>query len=175
MVLRNRRRYKAVVAAIALGTTGFIIIRTMGDSVEKEIGANLELLGEATVMKLDWDNYESYHPGRYYLSDVRRLKRLPHVIAVAPVVCLPRTKAAVRTIEWYPGLMGVDQYYWKTQTPRLRSGRLISASDVVGRRKVCVVGKDVVKHLFSGRDPTGKVVRVGHLSFQVIGVSLVHR
>ena len=37
LVLRNRRRYKVVIFAIALGTMGFIIIRTMGDSVERNI------------------------------------------------------------------------------------------------------------------------------------------
>ncbi len=50
LVLRNRRRYKAVMAGIAAGTAGFIIVQTVGDSVEKKMGEHLELLGEATVM-----------------------------------------------------------------------------------------------------------------------------
>lgn len=171
LVLRNRRRYKVVIFAIALGTMGFVIIRTMGDSVERNIGKNLELLGEATVMKADWDNNEdNYHPGQYYMKDVARLKRIPNVTAVAPVVSLSKIPAYFRNNEWQPGLAGIDHNYWKTQTPHVLSGRLISASDVVGRKQVCVLGKDVVKYLFDGGDPVGQVLRVGNLTFEVIGI-----
>ena len=38
LVLRNHRRYKAVITGIAVGTAGFIVIQTMGDSVEKKDG-----------------------------------------------------------------------------------------------------------------------------------------
>jgi putative ABC transport system permease protein len=169
LVLRNRRRYKAVIAGIALGTAGFIIIQTMGDSVEKKMGENLEILGEATVMKAYWEQDENYHPGEYYMRDVTALKQIPHMMAVAPLVSLPSVDAQFKNNEWSPGLFGVDHSYWLTQTPHLLRGRLISPSDVVGRRYVCVVGQDVVKYLFGHEDPVGTVIRVGNLGFEVIG------
>jgi len=157
-------------AAIAFGTAGFIIVRTMGDSVEFKVAENLELLGEATVIKAHWENHDSYHPGQYYMRDVVRLRKLPHVTAVAPVVGLPEIDAYVRTNEWLPGLFGVDHAYWGTQTCSLLKGRLIGPSDVVGRRTVCVLGREVVKYLFHSEDPVGRVIRVGSASFEVIGV-----
>ena len=169
LVLRNRRRYKAVLAGIAVGTAGFIVIQTMGQSVEKKMGEHLDVLGEATVMRAYWDLEENYHPGQFYTSDVNRLKRIPHMMAVAPIVSLPAVDAQFHTTEWSPGLFGVDQSYWLTQTPHALQGRLIGPSDVVGRKYVCVLGKDVVSYLFSGVDPVGKVIRVGNLSFTVIG------
>jgi putative ABC transport system permease protein len=169
-VLRNRRRYKAVIAAIAFGTAGFIVIRTMGDSVESRLGENLELLGEATVMMADWDNHEeNVHPGRYYMRDVHDLRRLPHILAAAPIVTLPLVKVGYGVKEWYATVLGVDQAYWKTQTPKAKSGRLIGPSDVVGRKRVCVVGYDVVNHLFGGKDPVGHVIMVNNNSFRVVG------
>jgi len=170
LVLRNRRRYKAVVAAIAFGTAGFIMVRTMGDSVEKKVGENLELLGEATVMRAHWDNNDNYHPGKYYMRDVAKLRRLPHVMAVAPVVSLQQIEAYVRTTQWCPSLLGVDHSYWRTQTATLESGRLIGPSDVVGRRAVCVLGREVVKYLFDFKDPVGHSIKVGSSSFEVVGV-----
>ena len=170
LVLRNRRRYKAVVAAIAFGTAGFIMVRTMGDSVEVKVAENLELLGEATVMRAHWENHENYHPGQYYMRDVTQLRKIPHVVAVAPVVTLPEIEAYVKTTQWIPGLMGVDHAYWSTQTCTLEKGRLIGPSDVVGRRGVCVLGREAVKYLFGREDPVGRVIRVGSVSFEVIGV-----
>ncbi len=170
-VLRNRRRYKAVLAAIAFGTAGFIIIRTMGDSVEKRLGENLELLGEATVMLAEWDNCDdNQHPGQYYMKDVVRLKKIPDVVAVAPIVDLPASPATFRTTQWNPGITGVDQAYWKTQTCRVKEGRLIGPSDVVGRKRVCVLGQEVVENMFKEVDPIGQVIVVGGLGFRVVGI-----
>lgn len=170
LVLRNRRRYKAVMAGIAVGTAGFIVIQTMGDSVEKKMGEHLELLGEATVMKAHWENDENFHPGKYYMRDVAKLKQVPHLMAVAPVVSLPQIDVHFQTTQWSPGLFGVDHSFWRTQTPRLLYGRLIGPSDVVGRRTVCVLGQDVVKYLFKNPNPVGETIRVGNLSFEVIGI-----
>jgi putative ABC transport system permease protein len=169
LVLRNRRRYKAVIAGIAVGTAGFIVIQTMGDSVEKKMGENLELLGEATVMKAYWELEENYHPGEYFMRDVTQLRQIPHMMAVAPVVSLRAVDAWFRTTQWSPGLFGVDDSYWRTQTPHALSGRLIGPSDVVGRKHVCVLGQEVVKYLFGNENPVGTVVRLGNLSFEVIG------
>ncbi|MDQ7783517.1 MAG: ABC transporter permease [Desulfomonilaceae bacterium] len=171
LVLRNRRRYKAVIAAIAFGTAGFIIVRTMGSSVEGSLGEHLELLGEATVMRVHWDAYhDNFHPGKYDMRDVNRIRRIPDVMAVAPVVSLPHIKAYVGTTEWAPSITGVDQSYWRTQTPYLLHGRLIGPSDVVGRKRVCVLGQDVIKYLFDEPDPVGRKLRVGEITFTVIGV-----
>lgn len=170
LVLRNRRRYKAVMAGIALGTAGFIVIQTMGDSVEKKMGEHLELLGEATVIKAYWENDENLHPGQYYMRDVANLRKIPHIAAVAPIVSLPQIDAQFRTIQWSPGLYGVNHSYWQTQTPHLLRGRLISPSDVVARKTVCVLGQDVIKYLFPSEDPVGKIIRVGNLNFEVIGI-----
>jgi putative ABC transport system permease protein len=157
-------------AAIAFGTAGFIMVRTMGDSVEQKVAENLELLGEATVMKAHWENHENYHPGQYYMRDVAKLRKIPHVVAVAPVVALQEVEAYVSTNQWMPGLFGVDHAYWTTQTCTLEKGRLIGPSDVVGRRTVCVLGREVVKYLFDSKDPVGRVIRVGSASFEVVGV-----
>ncbi|AFM24292.1 ABC transporter permease [Desulfomonile tiedjei] len=169
LVLRNRRRYKAVIAGIAFGTAGFILIQTMGDSVEKKMGEHLELLGEATVIKAEYKNDLEFHPGEFVNSDVNNLKQLNDVIAVAPVVTLPKVEAYFQTTQWGPGLFGINHEYWMTQTCRLQSGRLIGPSDVVGRKPVVVLGQDVVKYLFKNVDPVGQVIRLGNLSFKVIG------
>lgn len=171
LVLRNRRRYKAVLAAIAFGTAGFIVVRTMGSSVEKGLAHHLELLGEATVMRIHWDAYQdNLHPGKYRPKDVQVLQKLPNVMAVAPIVSLPQVKAYAGTNEWVTSIVGVDSAYWKTQTASLASGRAIGPSDVVGRRRVCVLGSEVVKYLFDGADALGQELRIGEISFRVVGV-----
>ncbi len=159
-----------MIAGIAFGTAGFILIQTMGDSVEKKMGEHLELLGEATVIKAEYKNDATIaHPNEFTSNDIANLKRIPEVMAVAPVVSLPKIEAHFQTMRWGPALFGINHEYWMTQTCRLQSGRLISPSDVVGRKNVIVLGSDVVKFLFKNTDPIGQVLQVGNLTFTVIG------
>jgi putative ABC transport system permease protein len=171
LVLRNRTRYKAVLAGIAVGTAGFIVIQTVGDSVEKKLAVHLEILGHATIIKAEWEKKENHHPGAYDWRDVAQLRSLPHVVAVAPEVRSNIIKANVKNEEWLPELCGVDHAYWKIVKAYASSGRLIGPSDVVGRNKVCVVGKDVVKNLFNGKDPVGTRIQLANANFEVIGVA----
>jgi putative ABC transport system permease protein len=159
-----------VIIGIALGTAGFIIVQTMGDSVENKMGEHLELLGEATVMKAVWRNEDNYHPGEYTMSDVKKLRRIPNMMAVAPVVSIPSIEAFFRDNEWTPGLIGVDHEFWVTQSTQLKKGRLIGATDVFGRKNVCVLGEKVVKHIFGLESPLGQSLGVGSLKFEVIGL-----
>lgn len=50
------------------------------------------------------------------------------------------------------------------------SGRSITASDVDGTAKVCLLGQTVVQNLFGSEDPIGKMVRIRKVPFTVIGV-----
>lgn len=49
-------------------------------------------------------------------------------------------------------------------------GVFFNDEDVAKAENVCVLGKTVVRNLFSYRDPIGKTVRIGETSFRVIGV-----
>ena len=85
MVYRNRRRYRTVIIAIALGTVGFVLIRTLGQSVQGRVAGDLELIGEATVLTAWWEDRKTpLHLGEFLLRDAARLSELPHVVIVAP-------------------------------------------------------------------------------------------
>jgi putative ABC transport system permease protein len=51
------------------------------------------------------------------------------------------------------------------------SGRLFDDQDDHERRRVALLGPTVVRSLFGGVDPVGRVVRVGNVPFEVVGVT----
>ena len=67
-------------------------------------------------------------------------------------------------------MIGVDHEFWVTQSAQLKQGRLIGATDVFGRKNVCVLGENVVKHLFGGESPLGESLGIGSLKFEVVGL-----
>ncbi len=168
--MRNRRRYKAVMAGIAFGTAGFIIVQTVGDSVEHKISDNLEILGGATIITADWNVEQEYHPGQFQMRDVHGLKKIPHLVAVAPVVSLAGRQVSYRDARWTLPLIGIDQAYWQIQSAFAHRGRLIGPTDVVGRQRVCVLGTNAAHYLFGREEPVGKTIRLDNQSFLVVGL-----
>lgn len=172
MVLRNRRRYKTVLIAIAVGTIGFIIIRSLGDSVEKKVSDDLELIGEATVLSAMWEDRKNYHPGEYFDKDMDSLRRLKGVATVAPV----RSTGDMVTLHHGQNerkrtiLTAVNEEYWGTQSTPLEMGRLINDEDVRNMRKVCVIGSEIAGGVFRGVNPLGKNIVMNSYQYTVVGV-----
>ncbi len=54
---------------------------------------------------------------------------------------------------------------------KIARGRGFSAPDQKFRRNVCVIGQDVVDELFAGSDPIGEKLRLGQISYTVIGIA----
>lgn len=66
---------------------------------------------------------------------------------------------------------GVTPNIGKLTNFKIESGRGISQIDSDFRRNVCVVGQDIVDELFNGRNPIGDSIKLGQLSYEVIGVA----
>jgi putative ABC transport system permease protein len=173
-IYRNKRRYKGVVIGIALGLAGLVTVLTMGDSVESDLGSNLELLGAATIMKATWDfdRSERWHHGSYSQKDIDDLRQLSGVAGVTPVVWIGYAEASYGTVKATGvRLVGIEPaFHWICHVP-VASGRPISVEDVNGRRSVCVIGQNMLRKLFNGSpDALGKTVGVSGHQFRVVGI-----
>jgi putative ABC transport system permease protein len=173
-IYRNKRHYKGVVIGIALGLAGLVTVLTMGDSVESDLGSNLELLGAATIMKATWDfdRSERWHHGSYSQKDIDGLRQLPGVAGVTPVVWIGYAEASFGTVKAEGvRLLGVEPaFHWICHVP-VSTGRPISAEDVTGRKSVCVIGQNMLRKLFNGSpDALGKTIAISGHHFRVVGL-----
>jgi putative ABC transport system permease protein len=171
---RNKRRYKGVVIGIGLGLAGLVTVLTMGDSVESDVGSNLELLGCATIVKATWDfdRSQRWHHGSYSQKDIDDLRRVPGVAGATPVVWSWETEPVYGTNKATEvRLLGVEPaFHWICNAP-VSAGRPISVDDVTARKSVCVIGKNVRKKLFNGNvDPMGKRISLSGNQFSVVGI-----
>jgi len=170
MVFRNRRRYKFVIVAIAAGVSGIIVIVNVSDSVDRRIGEHLVILGGATIIDIERFDFDSPHPGEFYARDVKSLKRLPHVVEVAPVVSVDNIEAAVGSTRIMVRLAGVDASFWRTIMAHCRVGRLIEEGDVFSGSTYGVLGERIAGDFFGSGDPLGKTIQIDHVNITVIGV-----
>ncbi len=68
-----------------------------------------------------------------------------------------------------PILRGVWPGYQQVRDMPIEDGRFFTEPDVLHRSRCCVIGEDVVKALFPGRDPIGQPVYLGGARFTVVG------
>ncbi len=69
------------------------------------------------------------------------------------------------------GVKGIDQNFVTLNTVELLKGRQISEQDQTTKASVAVISEDVEKGLFPKGDSIGKVVQLGGLTVEVIGVA----
>ena len=169
LVFRNRRRYWSVSLAVACGVAGLIIVINLGDSVEKEMGRHLTILGRSTIVDLEIVDDGSQHPSSFTMGDVHRLKLIPHVMEVAPHVSLGNLEGSFNGESMVVEVTGVQPAFWNTIMASVLEGSLTNSSHERNRAAVCVLGAKLVKTLFKGIDPLGKRIRVGGMSWVVIG------
>jgi len=69
----------------------------------------------------------------------------------------------------YP-LRAVNPDHQYLENSLIKKGRFLSPADLNQKRKVAVIGKEIVNDLFPDKDPIGEHVRVYGIPFKVIGV-----
>ena len=101
--------------------------------------------------------------------DLEDIKRLPNVVNDYGVVSGQKVvsyKDTAKAIIFYgdsPARFDIDK-------GTLKSGRVFTVGEDLGAAQVAILGANVAKDLFVQDDPIGKLIRVGDLNFEVIGV-----
>jgi putative ABC transport system permease protein len=172
-VYRNKRRYNGVLLGISLGLAGLVTVLTVGDSVETDLGQNLEVLGSATIIKAAWnfDRAPKWHHGQYFLKDVEDVRKLPGVSGASPAVWhyMPLSHNNIKIGSGR--IMGVETSFFETIYMPLSTGRKFTDDDITHRKSVCIIGTNIVKRLFrEDEGPIGKKIFVSGQSFQVVGI-----
>ncbi|WP_452230984.1 MULTISPECIES: ABC transporter permease [unclassified Lacinutrix] len=122
--------------------------------------------------------YKGLPKGRRFnfkLEDVETLKReIPALRYVSPRHQLGGYNGANNVVRGTKTgaftIYGDYPEYIKQQPMDILQGRFISYSDIDSKRKVCVIGEDVVKAMYDkGEDALGTYVKVNGVNFLVIG------
>lgn len=105
---------------------------------------------------------------RYGDADVVK-RTIPYARAVTPVITL--SSHLSYGDHAYSGMVeGVEETYREIRNYDVETGRFLSSEDMAQFKKVVVLGKDVVKELFSEASPLGSNIKINDHRFTVIGV-----
>src|SRR2546427_2074684 len=103
------------------------------------------------------------------LEDMEAAKSIPNVVEVSGSRELPMTVVA-GAVEHPVNLVGVTEGYQAIRRLVNLRGRYLDAGDMEMRSKVCLITTQLADRIFGQENPVGRPIRMGELTFTVIGV-----
>ena len=118
--------------------------------------------------------YKGFKPGRiiqYSTEDFEEVRRTVQGIEYATMRYMVWGAEVTYQNEYgsYP-VRAVNPHHQFFENSLILSGRFLSNEDIVSKRKLAVIGRDVQKDLFPIEDPIGKYIQIFGIPFKVIGV-----
>lgn len=179
----NANRFRTLLTAFGVFWGIFILVLLLALTNGLSNGVKADFGNFATNSIFMWSQrtsmpYKGFSKGRFFnfkIQDVQVLKdQIPELIYVSPRNQLGGYRGANNVTRNEKtgafGIYGDYPEYIKQEPLDITAGRYISYSDINEKRKVCVIGTDVVKGLYDlGEDPIGSYIKINGINFLVVG------
>ncbi|MGA3103833.1 MAG: ABC transporter permease [Terriglobales bacterium] len=172
----NRRRTALTMLGMAWGIATVVMLLAYGDGFGRACANIFANFG--TKLFIVVPGRSSMQAGgekagaqiRFTLDDIDLLtSNIPQITHITPNV----NKDSIVQYDARSFTMSVNGEYSNTFLIRaltLDQGRFFNAEDQMQRARVAVIGSETREKLFSGRNPLGEHIRLGGISFEVVGV-----
>ncbi|MEV7924809.1 MULTISPECIES: ABC transporter permease [unclassified Kitasatospora] len=173
----NKVRSALTMLGVLIGVASVILLLAVGNGSSVAVKESITSLGTNSLTV----SSGSASGGARATSSVKKLtvadaKALAAdtdstaIRSVAPVVTTSGT-ALYGDISYSPGsIVGTYPAYFETANQKVAHGEYFTDDDVLGSRKVAVLGATTAKQLFDTVDPVGKKIVLGGTPFTVVGV-----
>ena len=183
-IAKNKTRTIVTIIGVLWGI--FIYITLSGSAKGLDNGFDREFQDMAMNSMFVWPQstsipYAGFKIGRsprLTIQNVKTLKQqVPEIQFIAPrnargVRSGPPASVVYGDISRTYNIYGDYPEYTEISTKKIyKGGRFINNSDIMNKRKVCVIGERTKEELFEeDENPVGKFIRIDNVYFQVVGV-----
>ena len=174
---KNRMRAILTALGILIGVGAVIAMVSVGQGASQSVSQRIEGLGSnlLTVIPGSMRAEGGVRQGfgsvtTLTYSDAEAIRdQVPNVTGVAPEAS---SRAQLRYLRntWSTNVVGTFPDYPLVHNWPVASGTFFSDEDNKMKRNVAVIGEDIVTNLFGETDPIGLTMKIGPVSFKVIGV-----
>jgi len=167
----NKLRAILTSLGVIIGSASIVLVVTVALTSRKFVLSQIEAVGSNLVWAELVQRPDKPQPLSYEmtLDDMEAAKTIPNVIQVAGTREFPMAVIAAG-VERPVDLVGVTEGYQAIRRLLILRGRYFDAADMEMRSKVCLITTELSDRIFGQDNPVGKSVRMGELTFTVIGV-----
>ena len=167
----NKLRAILTSLGVIIGSASIVLVVTVALTSKTFVLSQIEAVGSNLVQAELVQRPDKPQPLSYEmtLEDMEAAKSIPNVVEVSGSRELPMTVVA-DGVERPVNLVGVTEGYQEIRRLVVLRGRYLDAGDMQMRSKVCLITAQLADKIFGQDDPVGRQIRMGELTFTVIGV-----
>jgi putative ABC transport system permease protein len=168
----NKLRATLTSLGVIIGSASIVLVITVALTSRRFVLQQIESVGSNLVWVEMIKIPDKAQPLSHELTldDMEAIRSsVPQVVQVAGVRELPMSVVA-QGVERPVNLVGVTQGYQEIRRLLVLRGRYFDATDMETRGKVCLITKQLAARLFGPENAIGRTVRMGELTFTVVGV-----
>jgi len=168
----NKLRAVLTSIGVVIGSASIVLVVTVALTSQKYVISQVEAMGSNLVWVELVKTPGKTQPLSHELSlgDLDAVRAtIPGLTASAGFNDIPMT-VIVSGQERPVSLIGVTDGYQAIRRLVVTHGRYFDAGDMEARGKVCLITKDLATRAFGLENPVGRELRVGDITFAVIGV-----
>ena len=173
-LLAHRMRSFLTTLGILIGTASVIAVVSLIQGFSAFVTEQFADIGGSTLTLQAHTPFDEAVLGRENFLTFEDVDALRHRVAgvdkVVPTMAVPAVGIAVRGRTAAAQVIATSSDFTAVQGIYPDIGRFLVASDDSSRRRVVVLGPDVVEDLELPADPVGEFIRIGNDWFKVVGV-----
>jgi putative ABC transport system permease protein len=174
-IRRNAMRSFLTILGIVIGVAAVITMVTLGKGTTARVTADIAKLGSNLLQVRPGQGFHGPGGTRstaalFKEADAKAIEQNINGLAAVAPSASKGVQAIYGNQNWATTVNGSTNAFLKVRNWSLDSGTSFSEADEQAGKAVCLLGTTVRDKLFAKQDPIGASIRLGKISFKVIGV-----
>ena len=162
---------------IVIGVSAVIIMVAIGNGAQEEVlskikamGTSLLIINAGQVQKSAGRQQIRGTVTTLTLDDVEAIGRECSAVNAAAPLQSKKMQVKYGSLSTNTTVVGTTTHFQKVRNFHVAIGAFFSDEENLASRRAAVLGHSVVKNVFEGNNPVGETIRIGKVTFEVIGV-----
>jgi len=177
ILLERKVRTVLSLSGIIVGVSAVIVMVALGKGTEAKVtsqitkmGSNLLLVNAGQVKIIAGRARQSKIVTTLELRDADSIAEGVSGVEYVAAAQVKKLQVKYGDLSTKTNIVGTTFDIVEIQNYSLSEGRFFDEDEDKGLRRVAVIGKTIVENIFGQQDPLGKIIYIGKVPFEIIGV-----
>lgn len=173
----HKLRTALAALGIVIGVCSVIVMVAIGEGAQQQVLSKIQAMGTDLVMVtagqvkiIAGRPRQTGNVTTLTLRDLKAIEEEAHHIKAAAPAQSRKLLVKYDVLSTSTTITGTTEAILPIRTLSIERGRFFSDDENRTMQRVAIIGTTVAKNLFENRNPVGEVIRIGKVSFEVIGV-----
>ena len=173
----HRLRTALAMTGIVVGICSVIVMVALGDGAQQQVlskiramGTDLVIVTAGQVKTIAGRQRQTGNVATLTMRDVKAITEEAQNIKAAAPAQGKKMLVKYEAVNTTTSIIGTTEAVMPVRDLGISKGRFFTDDEDKTAQRVAVIGETVLRNLFGDRSPVGESIRIGKVSFEVVGV-----